>query len=186
MASEGPVQSCLDSKFHVLKFCHDPRLTLSPSFPFPFPRIFPLTAPQLSAAAKTKQSAVATYCKIATEFLSKMNSERAFIASSITLGAALPLAILFSPSFLHIPFDLAVSIALPVHMYMGTHGIISDYAPKQFRVQALQGWGLLAAIAGFGLLKIGICGPGIGASIKSLWAPAKVQKKMVKQARRVD
>jgi len=115
-----------------------------------------------------------------------MNGERAFIASSIVLGASLPLAIFFAPSFLSVPFDLLVSLSLPVHMYMGTHGVISDYAPKQFRVQALQGWAVLAAIAGYGLIKIGICGPGIGASIKSLWAPAKVQKKMVKQPRRVE
>jgi uncharacterized membrane protein len=115
-----------------------------------------------------------------------MNPERAFMASSIALGASLPLAIFFAPSFLATPLDLVVSFALPIHMYMGTHAIINDYAPKQFRLQAFQAWGVVAALAGFGLLKIGICGPGIGASIKSLWAPAKVQKKLVRQQRRVE
>ena len=115
-----------------------------------------------------------------------MNGHKAFMASSIALGVSLPAAILFAPSFLSVPFDLVVSVALPIHMYMGTRDVLSDYLPKKIRPQGLQAWSVVAFIASIGLVKIGICGPGVGASIKSLWAPAKVQKKMVKQPRRVE
>lgn len=124
--------------------------------------------------------------KCTTDFCSKMNGERAFVASSIVLATALPMSLLLSPSIMAMPFDLAVSAALPLHLYMGAHHVISDYCPKQFRPRALQAWAGVALVAGYGLVKIGICGPGVGASIKSLWAPAKVQKRVVRQPRRIE
>lgn len=115
------------------------------------------------------------YWKCAQNFVQNLTPQKAFLTSSIALGATLPLSILLAPSFAAVPFDLVVATAMPFHMYFGTKLVIQDYVPKPVRPQVLLAWGIVAAIASYGLVKISICGPGIGASIRSLWAPVRVE-----------
>lgn len=124
---------------------------------------------------QVNQEQVQKYCQCAKHFIKNLTTQKAFIASSVALGATLPLSILFAPSFAAIPFDLVVATALPFHMYFGTKLVLQDYVPKAVRPQTLIAWGVLATVASYGLVKISICGPGIGASIRSLWAPVRFE-----------
>lgn len=110
-------------------------------------------------------------------FCRHMTPHKAFLGSAIVGTAALPLSIFFAPTILAIPFDLALAVTMPFHMYYGTTLVIQDYVPRMYRTNALRGWAALSVISSYGLLKISICGPGIGASIKSLWAKPRVVEK---------
>lgn len=107
-------------------------------------------------------------------FCRHMTPHKAFIGSAIVSGIALPISLLFAPTFLAIPFDMALAVTMPYHMYYGTSLVMQDYVPRVYRANALKGWAALSVISAYGLLKISICGPGIGASIKSLWNKPRV------------
>lgn len=92
------------------------------------------------------------------------------------LGAA-PLAFVVPPP-LTFPVDLFLSVAFPLHAHIGMNAVISDYAVKAFGKGGLRParFGMLGftAVSTLGLLKLTVAGPGLIATIKSLWsAPEK-------------
>lgn len=113
-----------------------------------------------------------------TKRVSKLNGDQIFLASSVALGTCLPTSILFAPSFLATPFDTVVALALPVHMATGVCHIAEDYAPPAYKELIVKLIKLIAIIAAYGLLKISLCGSGIGHSIKSLWLERPRGKKV--------
>eukprot|EP00461_Guttulinopsis_vulgaris_P000560 UN00560 len=110
-------------------------------------------------------------------FCKGMDAHKAFIASSIVLAGTLPLSIFLAPTFLAIPFDLAVAVTMPYHMWYGTKLVMEDYVPRVHRQNAIKAWGVLSCIVGYGLVKLSIGGPGIGASVRSLWGKPKAKAK---------
>ena len=99
---------------------------------------------------------------------------------NLALCAAVPVALLLSPSVLNTPVDLAMGVAIPVHFLFGGHGVVTDYfkkvpwfwggAGREAFVRA--GRVGLVAMAGatmLGLLKLNLQGPGLTEAVKELW-----------------
>jgi len=65
--------------------------------------------------------------------------------------------------------DLALGVVIPIHSHIAVNGVISDYVPKTYigasRYVAL-GTSIVALV---GLTKLNLEGPGISATVKSLW-----------------
>jgi len=89
--------------------------------------------------------------------------------SSIAVAASIPPALLLSPWFLAVPFDLALGIAIPLHSHIGVTQIIEDYVPRENQGLAKSALLVVTFITTIGLLKINLCGKGIAESFKSLW-----------------
>jgi hypothetical protein len=88
------------------------------------------------------------------------------------MWVALPAAMLFPlPSMLAVPTDVFLSLAIPAHALLGLRLVVEDYVPtdggKTFSKLLLA---ILAAIAAGGLLNLSLNGPGVGASIRRIWA----------------
>jgi len=104
-----------------------------------------------------------------------MNSHQCFELTHKILVVSIPCAFLL-PNPLAIPFNFALGLTIPYHAYKGMVGVIQDYVPPQYRPATI---GVLLAItlfAGYGLVKINMCGPGISTTVKALWADPRDTK----------
>lgn len=99
---------------------------------------------------------------------------------NLGLCAAVPVALVLSPSSLNMPVDLAMGVAIPVHFLFGGHGVVTDYFKKipwfwggAGREAFIQfGRVSLVAMTGVtmvGLLKLNLQGPGLTEAVKELW-----------------
>jgi len=98
--------------------------------------------------------------------------------SHVLLAGLIPVAFVLSPSFLNYPVDLALGLAIPVHMHLGMVQVIEDYVPQPVQNLSILGMLVLSLLTGLGLLKINLCGFGITESFKSLWRAPPEQKKI--------
>lgn len=94
------------------------------------------------------------------------------------LGTA-PLAFVAPPP-LTFPIDLFLSVAFPLHAHIGMNAVISDYAKKFFGKSAVHPARLgmlgVTTVTTLGLLKLTVAGPGLIATIKSLWSKPAPKK----------
>lgn len=97
----------------------------------------------------------------------------AFQFSAWTMAAVLPVGMLFSPSFLNMPFDLILAFVVPFHAWYGVHHVIEDYVPPQFQPASNALLYVITAVAVLGLVNLSVQGDGILESIKSLWRDEK-------------
>jgi succinate dehydrogenase (ubiquinone) membrane anchor subunit len=85
-----------------------------------------------------------------------------------------PLALVASPSALSFPLDLALGAIIPLHSHIAGNDFITDYGHKITKAPAFEN-GLRMGLLGVtsvmfaGLLKLNMQGPGITASLKSVW-----------------
>lgn len=115
-------------------------------------------------------------------FLTDASEAQAYHASSVALAVLFPAGLILSPSFLVIPVDLALGIALPLHSHIGLVQIIEDYVPRQYQNVSKLVLTLVSTVAFVGLFKINLCGSGISESFKSLWRNgAKQHEQKLKQ-----
>jgi succinate dehydrogenase (ubiquinone) membrane anchor subunit len=99
-----------------------------------------------------------------------MSSIELFHATGTTLAVAVPVAAVLSPHAAVLPVDIALGVAIPVHMHYGLSGVVEDYVPEgPARGGAMLGLYALSGLAIFGLLKVNLCGAGITESVKTLW-----------------
>jgi succinate dehydrogenase (ubiquinone) membrane anchor subunit len=93
-----------------------------------------------------------------------------------SLAALTPVALILSPSFLNIPVDLALGVALPLHFSMGLIQITEDYVPRpqQHLVKIIVY--IVCSLSFIGLLKINLCGAGITESFKAIYRGPKTIK----------
>jgi succinate dehydrogenase (ubiquinone) membrane anchor subunit len=98
--------------------------------------------------------------------------------TSMGLMAAVPLAVVFSPSPLSLPVDLALGVILPVHAHIGMNNVISDYVPKNFSTLARLGWLGATSLMFLGLLRVNLEGPGITEIVKTVWRESPNKKQL--------
>jgi len=77
-----------------------------------------------------------------------VNGDQLFLYSSVALGICLPLSVLTAPTFLSVPFDTVVAVALPFHMATGVGHIVEDYTPAAYKVWAMRLVKLIAILVG--------------------------------------
>jgi succinate dehydrogenase (ubiquinone) membrane anchor subunit len=79
-----------------------------------------------------------------------------------------PLAFIV-PSSVCLPFDVTLGILFPFHSHVAMNYVITDYVPKSSRTLARAVLLATTLIAAAGLLKLNLKGPGLTATVKSLW-----------------
>jgi hypothetical protein len=101
--------------------------------------------------------------------LSSANAIELFHLSHGALLLGIPLSLLLSPSLLAAPVDLAMGLLIPWHAHVGMVNVIEDYVPRPYRRLAAACMLLLSSSVAIGLLKLNLCGSGLGETIKALW-----------------
>ena len=56
-----------------------------------------------------------------------------FHLSGYTLVGLFPFAMVYSPSMVSMPMDLALGLLMPIHGHVGLNYIVSDYVPQAAR-----------------------------------------------------
>jgi hypothetical protein len=93
--------------------------------------------------------------------------------SSVGLAALTPIALATGPGPIATGVDLALALAIPVHMAIGGRFVVEDYVPKSSQKSATFAVYLFAGITTMGLVQLAL-GPGITETAKELWrAPKK-------------
>ena len=85
-----------------------------------------------------------------------------------------PVAFALAPSKLCFPIDLALGVALPLHMHIGMNYVITDYSKKILGINrgpAQMGMAAITGITILGLGNLNLRGPGITDTVKSLLGP---------------
>ena len=115
--------------------------------------------------------------------LSSANEIQLFHLSHGALLLGVPLSLALSPSLLAAPVDLAMGLLIPWHAHVGMVNVIEDYVPRPYRRLATAALLLLSASVALGLLKLNLCGSGLGETIKALWrSPQQPQPQQQRSA----
>mmetsp|Transcript_40363 Transcript_40363/g.71759 ORF Transcript_40363/g.71759 Transcript_40363/m.71759 type:complete len:176 (-) Transcript_40363:17-544(-) len=127
-----------------------------------------------------------------------MFSTKFFHKTQTGLLFAFPLMFILGPPYVF-PVDLAMGVALPVHGHIGMNYVVSDYAPKAWKLMGLAKGtarlgtqacrvGVLGASAAafLGLTYLNLAGPGISETLKDLYraAPADGEKEKAAEGRK--
>lgn len=94
---------------------------------------------------------------------------KVFHTTGAVLAVMTPLAFVLSPSMLNFPVDLTLGVLFPLHSHVALNYVITDYVPKANRGMARVIVLGATIIAGAGILKLNMMGPGLTESVKSLW-----------------
>eukprot|EP00968_Pinguiococcus_pyrenoidosus_P001546 scaffold69_cov248-Pinguiococcus_pyrenoidosus.AAC.40 len=118
-------------------------------------------------STKTPSFGAADHGKIGTNMYHVINNVTLFVT---------PLAFIL-PQGYTMPIDLALNVLFPIHGHIGLNYVVTDYLPKIFPASffpaariAVAG---LTGITFLGLLKLNLMGPGLTATLKSLWKKPK-------------
>lgn len=99
-----------------------------------------------------------------------------FQGSAWVLAAAVPVSMLFSPSFLTMPLDVLMGFAIPYHAWYGMSHVLEDYMPPEFLPASNMLLYIITAICVLGLLNLNFRGDGITETILGLWRDDKDKK----------
>jgi succinate dehydrogenase (ubiquinone) membrane anchor subunit len=93
---------------------------------------------------------------------------------SVNMGILVltPMAFALAPSKWVLPVDLALGLALPLHMHIGMNYVITDYSKKFLGLSRGTCQVAMVGVTGMtvlGLTNLNLRGPGITETIKSLW-----------------
>jgi len=99
-------------------------------------------------------------------------------ASALVLAGLTPVAFMM-PSWVNLPIDLTLGVLFPFHSHIALNYVISDYVPKALRTTARVGLFGATVVTVLGILKLNLTGPGLTATLTSLWKK-KDPKKSIK------
>jgi succinate dehydrogenase (ubiquinone) membrane anchor subunit len=91
-----------------------------------------------------------------------------FHKGNLAMAILTPLAFIV-PSSICLPIDVTLGILFPFHSHVAMNYVITDYVPKSSRTLARAVLLATTLIAAAGLLKLNLKGPGLTATVKSLW-----------------